>query len=56
MGCTNMVVATKSMEKSGYYVGDAIVIRYVKTETLNVNDKIAFYVYPHSYRAFDESI
>ena len=52
-GCTNMVIASESMEKSGYYVGDAIVVRFVDTNTLNVGDKISFYHYPASYVNFD---
>lgn len=51
-GCTNMIVSSRSMEKSGYFVGDAIIVRYVDTKTLNVDDKIAFYHYPVSYTGF----
>lgn len=48
-GYTNMRIASKSMEKSGFYVGDAVIIHSVKPETLNVGDKIAFYVHPKTY-------
>ena len=41
------------MTKSGFYIGDNIVVRAVDTKTLKVGDKIAFYVYAASYRTFN---
>lgn len=55
-GYTNIIIASESMVKSGYEVGDAVVIHSVKTDTLKVNDKIAFYVYPFSYIDVDETM
>ena len=53
-GYTNVVISSKSMVKSGYNVGDIVVIHSVKPETLKVDDKIAFYVYAKSY-AFEDA-
>ena len=54
-GYSNLVVASKSMVASGYNVGDIVVIHSVDTDTLNVDDKIAFYLYWSSSDQFDES-
>ena len=54
-GYNNLVISSESMVKSGYNVGDIVVIHSVNTKTLNVNDKIAFYVYSPSYNDFDVS-
>ena len=53
VGYSNLVVSSKSMVKSGYNVGDIVIIHSVDTKTLNVDDKIAFYHYPSSYINFD---
>lgn len=52
-GYSNLIISSKSMVASGYEVGDIVIIHSVDTETLNVDDKIAFYVYPQSYINFD---
>ena len=52
-GYSNLIVASGSMVKSGYEIGDIVIIHSVNTDTLNVDDKIAFYVYPRSYIKFD---
>lgn len=61
---SNMQVVSPSMKAShitvegvdyasGHAVGDNIVVRSVKPETLRVGDKIAFYVYREDYSKFD---
>ena len=52
-GYSNLIVSSGSMVKSGYEVGDVVIIHSVDTDTLNVDDKIAFYVYPISYVNFN---
>lgn len=63
-GYSNFKIATGSMRKdtitingvnysSGHEVGENIIIRKVDTDTLNVGDKIVFYVYRPSYEKFD---
>lgn len=54
-GFTNVIIASESMVNSGYEVGDVAVIHSVDADTLKVNDKIAFYVYPFSYINIEES-
>ena len=54
-GYSNLVVATKSMVASGYNVGDIVVIHSVDTDTLNKDDKIAFYLYWPSSDEFDQN-
>lgn len=54
-GYSNLVVSSKSMVKSGYNVGDIVIVHSVNTKTLNVDDKIAFYNYAPSYIKFDPS-
>lgn len=54
-GYTNLVISSKSMVASGYDVGDVVVVHSVDAKTLNVNDKIAFYVYAPSYVRFKPS-
>jgi len=51
-GYTNMIVSSESMEASGYYVGDPVIVHSVKPETLKKDDIIAFYVYKASYENF----
>ena len=53
VGYSNMRIVSGSMVKSGVNIGDTIVVRSVDTSTLNVGDKIAFYVYQKSYSTFD---
>ncbi len=53
VGYSNMKIVSGSMVKSGFNIGDTIVVRSVDTSTLNVGDKIAFYVYQKSYATFD---
>lgn len=53
VGYSNMKIVSGSMIKSGFNIGDTIVVRSVDTSTLNVGDKIAFYVYQKSYSNFD---
>ena len=52
-GYTNLVISSRSMENSGFYVGDIVIIHSVDAKTLNVGDKIAFYEYPPSYINFN---
>lgn len=52
-GYSNLVVVTGSMVDSGYEIGDVVIIHSVDTDTLNVDDKIAFYVYWPSVSNFD---
>ncbi len=52
-GYSNLIVSSKSMVKSGYNVGDIVIVHSVDAKTLNVNDKIAFYNYSPSYINFD---
>ena len=52
-GYSNLVVSSKSMVASGYDVGDIVIIHSVDTDTLNIDDQIAFYVYAPSYHKFD---
>ena len=54
-GYSNLIVSSKSMVKSGFEVGDIVIIHSVDTNTLIVNDNIAFYVYVPSYANFDVS-
>ena len=52
-GYSNLIVSSKSMEASGFNVGDVVIVHSVDTDTLNVNDKISFYDYPRSYQNFE---
>lgn len=52
-GYSNLVISSKSMIASGYQVGDVVIIHSVDPSTLNVGDKIAFYVYAPSYNNFN---
>ena len=52
-GYSNMVISSGSMEASGYYVGDVVIVHSVDASTLNVGDKIAFYNYFPSYAFAD---
>jgi len=54
-GYSNLVIASGSMVDSGYNVGDIVITHSVDTDTLNVEDKIAFYVYYRSSMQFDVS-
>jgi len=54
-GYTNLIVSSGSMVKSGFEIGDILVIHSVDAKTLNVDDKIAFYNYYPSYGDLDES-
>lgn len=53
-GCTNMVIISESMVNSGFNKGDNVIVTSVDTNTLNVGDVIAFYVYAPSYINFKE--
>lgn len=55
VGYSLMRISSESMEASGFYVGDNIVVKAVDTDTLRVGDNIAFYVYEESYSTFDLS-
>ncbi len=55
-GYTNLVVSSESMVASGYEVGDIVIIHSVDTDTLNVNDKISFYVYWSSSFDFEDRV
>ena len=53
---TNESITINGVEySSGHKVGDEIVIRRVNTDTLNVGDKIAFYVYMDSFNEYYEN-
>ena len=54
MGFSYMQIQSGSMIKSGFNIGDRIVIRSVETTSLKPGDKIAFYVYKESYSKFHE--
>ena len=54
-GYSNLVISSGSMVKSGYEIGDIVIVHSVDANSLNVNDKIAFYVYSPSYVNFDSS-
>lgn len=53
MGYNFMQISSGSMQASGFEVGDKIVTRTVKTDTLKPGDKISFYVYKNSYKNFN---
>lgn len=55
-GYSNLVISSKSMLASGYDVGDIVIIHSVDANTLNTEDKIAFYVYAPSYNNFDPTL
>ncbi len=42
-GYFSMQIASGSMENSGFYKGDTVIVRAVDTKTLHANDIIAFY-------------
>ncbi len=46
LGYTNMRIATGSMIASNHLIGDIIMVRAVDTDSLKLDDKIAFYVSP----------
>lgn len=52
-GFSNLQILSSSMVDSGFNVGDTVVVRTVDTDTLHVNDKIAFYAYSGDYNQFD---
>lgn len=54
MGYNYMQIQSGSMRKSGFEIGDRIVVRSVETSSLKPGDKIAFYVYKDSYSQFHE--
>lgn len=54
-GYSQFKISSGSMVKSGFNVGDNIVVRSVDTETLKVGDKIAFYVSSDSSKQFKKS-
>ena len=51
-GYMAMQIVSGSMRKSGFEIGDSVMIQSVDTDTLEVGDKIAFYVYTPSYQKF----
>lgn len=55
IGYSNMVISSSSMEASGYYVGDIVIVHSVDVKTLDVGDKIVFYQYSPSYVFADTS-
>lgn len=52
-GFSNLIISSESMVASGYNVGDVAIVHSVDAKTLNVDDKIAFYVYSPSYQNFN---
>lgn len=52
-GYSQFKISSPSMVASGFNVGDNIVVRSVDATSLNVGDKIAFYVYSDSYKQFN---
>ena len=48
-GYSNMRVSSGSMVKSGFNIGDVVVVKQVDTHTIKPNDIIAFYTYSKSY-------
>ena len=52
-GFSLMRVSSDSMVASGFDVGENVVVKAVKTDTLKPGDVIAFYVYSPSYVEFD---
>ncbi len=54
-GYTFMRIASGSMTKTGFNIGDTISVRAVNTDTLKPGDDIAYYVYAKSYKNFSFS-
>ena len=54
-GYANLTVTSGSMVKSGFNIGDTVIVKTVDTKTLHEGDMIAFYVYPKSYKSYDIS-
>jgi len=54
-GYMAMQIVSGSMRASGFEIGDSVMIKAVETDTLEVGDKIAFYVYTPSYRNFSKN-
>lgn len=54
-GFSAMQVVSGSMVKSGFKIGDVVMIKSVDTDTLKEEDIIAFYVYAQSFRNFKKS-
>lgn len=54
-GYSAMQVVSGSMRKSGFEIGDVVMIRSVNTDTLKEGDMIAFYVYAQSFRYFKKN-
>ena len=52
-GYTNMIISSGSMEDSGFYIGDPVIVHTVKADTLKKGDIIAFYTYRKSINNFD---
>ncbi len=50
-----MVIASGSMEDSGFEIGDIVAVRSVDVDTLEVGDIIGFYVDRSSYKGFSTS-
>ena len=53
-GYSFMRISSGSMVKSGFNIGDNIVVKSVDVDTLQVGDFIAFYVYQPDYSRFDD--
>ena len=52
-GYSNLQVVSGSMVKSGFNIGDNVLVRATNTDTLKDGDIIAFYDYYPSYKNFD---
>lgn len=48
-GFSTMRISSGSMVKSGYKVGDTVVVKSVDAKTIKPNDVVAFYTYSKSY-------
>ena len=53
-GYMAMQIVSGSMRASGFEIGDSVMIKAVDTDTLEIGDKIAFYVYAPSYNGFNK--
>ena len=54
-GYSNLTIVSGSMTRSGFDIGDNVIVHSVDTHSLNENDIIAFYGYPKDYNRFDRS-
>ncbi len=54
-GFSNLTIVSGSMVKSGFNIGDTVVVRSVDTSTLKENDIIAFYGYQTDIDRFDKT-